>query len=59
MQAPERVNILGVGISAINMTMALNVIEEWIAKREKQRLLAERALTALEPWAARLAPEAA
>ena len=30
-----------------------------IPKREKQRLLAERALAALEPWAARLAAEAA
>ena len=29
-----RVNILGVGISAINMAMALEIIEGWIAKRE-------------------------
>jgi N-acetylglucosaminyldiphosphoundecaprenol N-acetyl-beta-D-mannosaminyltransferase len=30
---PGRVNILGVGVSAINMAQALNVIEGWIAQR--------------------------
>jgi len=34
MQEPPRVNILGVGISAINMAMALEIIEGWIARRE-------------------------
>jgi N-acetylglucosaminyldiphosphoundecaprenol N-acetyl-beta-D-mannosaminyltransferase len=29
-----RVNILGVGVSAINMEMALRTIEEWIARRD-------------------------
>lgn len=32
--ALERVNILGVGVSAINMAMALETIEGWIARRE-------------------------
>ncbi len=31
---PIRVNILGVGISAINMDIALATIEDWIAQRE-------------------------
>ncbi len=30
----ERVNILGVGVSAINMGMALDTIERWIENRE-------------------------
>jgi len=34
MEDPPRVNILGVGISAINMNIALKVIETWITKRE-------------------------
>jgi N-acetylglucosaminyldiphosphoundecaprenol N-acetyl-beta-D-mannosaminyltransferase len=34
MDAPPRVNILGVGISAINMPMALATIEGWIARRD-------------------------
>jgi N-acetylglucosaminyldiphosphoundecaprenol N-acetyl-beta-D-mannosaminyltransferase len=34
MQALPRVNILGVGVSAINVTMALETIESWIAQRE-------------------------
>lgn len=32
---PARVNILGVGISAINMQMAVETIEGWIASREQ------------------------
>ncbi len=34
MENPPRVNILGVGISTINMDIALEVIEGWIAHRE-------------------------
>jgi N-acetylglucosaminyldiphosphoundecaprenol N-acetyl-beta-D-mannosaminyltransferase len=34
--AIPRVNILGVGVSAINMAMALHVIDAWIARREAQ-----------------------
>ena len=34
MENPPRVNILGVGISAINMDLALKLIEVWIAHRE-------------------------
>ncbi len=34
MQEPTRVNILGVGISAVNMAMALDTIESWITRRE-------------------------
>lgn len=34
MQEPQRVNILGVGVSAVNMAMALEAIEGWIAHRE-------------------------
>jgi N-acetylglucosaminyldiphosphoundecaprenol N-acetyl-beta-D-mannosaminyltransferase len=33
---PPRVNVLGVGISAVNIEMALARIEGWIARREKQ-----------------------
>src|SRR5262249_14712817 len=32
--AIPRANILGVGVSAINMAMALHAIEDWIARRE-------------------------
>lgn len=32
--ALERVNILGVGVDAINMAMTLETIEGWIARRE-------------------------
>lgn len=34
MNSLERVNILGVGVSAINMATALETIEGWIARRE-------------------------
>jgi N-acetylglucosaminyldiphosphoundecaprenol N-acetyl-beta-D-mannosaminyltransferase len=34
MQKLARVNILGVGISAINMPMALEVIQDWLARQE-------------------------
>ncbi|WP_376791088.1 WecB/TagA/CpsF family glycosyltransferase [Thermoflexus sp.] len=34
MEGVERVNILGVSVSAINMAMALEIIEGWIARRE-------------------------
>jgi len=34
LEARDRVNILGVGVSAINMAMALETIEGWIARRE-------------------------
>lgn len=34
MDNPHRVNILGVGISAINMGMALELIDDWIAHQE-------------------------
>jgi N-acetylglucosaminyldiphosphoundecaprenol N-acetyl-beta-D-mannosaminyltransferase len=33
---PSRVNILGVRVSAINMTQALAAVEAWIARRERQ-----------------------
>jgi len=33
---PARVNILGVGVSAINMAMALEIIEGWIARGERR-----------------------
>ena len=31
---PERVNILNVGVSALNMTQMLDIIGEWIADRQ-------------------------
>jgi N-acetylglucosaminyldiphosphoundecaprenol N-acetyl-beta-D-mannosaminyltransferase len=34
--APERVNVLGVGVSAITMAQAVNVIEGWIAAADHQ-----------------------
>jgi len=34
MQEPPRVNILGVGVSAVNMTMALDIIDGWVARRD-------------------------
>jgi N-acetylglucosaminyldiphosphoundecaprenol N-acetyl-beta-D-mannosaminyltransferase len=36
MARPARVNVLGVGVSAINMEMALTLFDEWIARREQQ-----------------------
>jgi len=33
---PSRVNILGVGISAVNMEMTLSLIDQWIAQRESR-----------------------
>lgn len=36
----ERVNILGVGVSAVNMKMALEKIEGWIERREPNYVLA-------------------
>lgn len=36
MREPRRVNILGVGVCAINMNMALEIIEGWIERRERQ-----------------------
>lgn len=32
---PVRVNILGVGVSAINMDMAIETIDQWIIKRQR------------------------
>jgi N-acetylglucosaminyldiphosphoundecaprenol N-acetyl-beta-D-mannosaminyltransferase len=32
---PTRVNVLGVGVSAINMEMALALCDQWIARREQ------------------------
>lgn len=32
MNAPERVNVLGVGVSAINMDQALGEIDDWVAE---------------------------
>lgn len=34
METPPRVNVLGVGISAINMEQALALIDDWIARRD-------------------------
>jgi len=34
-EAIPRVNVLGVGVSAINMALALGVIDRWIAQREQ------------------------
>ncbi len=34
MRKPTRVNILGVGVSAVNMALVLETIEGWIARRE-------------------------
>jgi len=34
MSTPPRVNVLGVGISAINMEQALAIIDDWIARRD-------------------------
>jgi len=33
---PQRANILGVGVSAINMPMALSLIDRWVARREQR-----------------------
>lgn len=33
-QRVARVNVLGVGVSAINMPMALQIIDDWIIRRE-------------------------
>lgn len=35
-QEPARVNILGVGVSAVDMEMALGMIDGWIARRERR-----------------------
>ena len=35
-----RANILGVGVSAINMQMAVSQIEEWVARREPNYVIA-------------------
>ncbi|GAB4407907.1 MAG: WecB/TagA/CpsF family glycosyltransferase [Anaerolineales bacterium] len=34
METPPRVNVLGVGISAINLPQALAIIDDWIARRD-------------------------
>lgn len=36
MKTPDRVNILGVGISAINMELALDLIDAWISEAESK-----------------------
>ncbi len=36
MSSPARVNVLGVGVSAINMEMAVAALDGWIARREQQ-----------------------
>src|SRR5690606_41810090 len=33
---PQRINVLGVGISAINMAIALRHIEQWIVDRRRE-----------------------
>jgi len=32
-----RVNVLGVGVSAINMEMAVSLFDQWIARGEQRR----------------------
>ncbi|MGB9594201.1 MAG: WecB/TagA/CpsF family glycosyltransferase [Anaerolineae bacterium] len=34
METPPRVNVLGVGVSAINLQQALAIIDDWIARRD-------------------------
>jgi N-acetylglucosaminyldiphosphoundecaprenol N-acetyl-beta-D-mannosaminyltransferase len=36
----ERANILGVGVSAVNMRMAVSQIEEWVTRREPNYVIA-------------------
>jgi N-acetylglucosaminyldiphosphoundecaprenol N-acetyl-beta-D-mannosaminyltransferase len=36
MMNPEKVNILGVGVSAVNLQLALDIIEDWITKGERR-----------------------
>lgn len=46
----ERVNVLGVGISAIDMGMALAAIEGWIARREPRYVCVTTVHGVIEGW---------
>lgn len=45
-----RANILGVGVSAINMEMALRTIEEWIARQEPHYVCVTGVHGVMESW---------
>lgn len=53
MRAPPRVNVLGVGVSAINLPMALDIIEEWIARRTPHYVCVTGVHGVMESWRAR------
>ena len=44
----ETVNILGVGVSAINMSLALNAIDNWIQARQRQVVCVANVHTVME-----------
>ena len=47
---PPRVNILGVGVSAINMEQALEVIEGWIERGERHYVCVTNMHGVMESW---------
>jgi len=47
---PQRVNILGVGVSAITLEMAVEIIEEWIACRESHYVCVTGFHGVMESW---------
>jgi len=47
---PQRVNILGVGVSAITLEMAVEIIEEWIACREPHYVCVTGFHGVMESW---------
>jgi hypothetical protein len=52
-----RVNILGVGVSAINMTMALHTIDEWIARHEAPTFVSPESMASWKPARCRAAAD--
>jgi N-acetylglucosaminyldiphosphoundecaprenol N-acetyl-beta-D-mannosaminyltransferase len=47
---PQRVNVLGVGVSAITLEMAVDIIEKWIASREPHYVCVTGFHGIMESW---------
>jgi N-acetylglucosaminyldiphosphoundecaprenol N-acetyl-beta-D-mannosaminyltransferase len=50
MRLPPRVNILGVGVSAITMEMTLHTLEGWISRQESQYVCVSGVHGVMESW---------
>jgi N-acetylglucosaminyldiphosphoundecaprenol N-acetyl-beta-D-mannosaminyltransferase len=53
MPAPPKVDVLGVGVSAVNLPMALDIVEQWIQQRTPNYVCLTGVHGVMESWRAR------